>query len=93
MFCTFYVDLNLSSFSSSSLLLSVESNNSGSAAASAIKLIKFSDGIRRDCVCHRSNNKNQIIDTVWLQHPMKRFPAVQSHHQSNISSAVNRIIG
>ena len=90
-FCTFYVDLNSSSTSSS--LSSVESNNSGSAVASVMKLIKFCDGIRRDYVCDRSNDKNQIVDAIWLQHPMKRFPAVQSHHQSNISSVVNRIIG
>jgi len=80
-------------FSSSSSISSVESNKSASTPTSETKLIKVADGARRCLVCHRSNDKNQTADATWLQHPMKRLPAVQSHHQSNISSVPNRIIG
>ena len=52
------------SSSSSSPVSSVESESSGSMAASVTKLRKVADGIRRDCVCHRSNDKNQITDAM-----------------------------
>ena len=80
-------------FSSSISLSSVESNKSGITPASETKLIKVADGARRCFVCHRSNDNNQTADAIWLQYPMKRLPAVQSHHQSNISSVSNSIIG
>jgi hypothetical protein len=87
----FHDDYRSSSLSSS--LSSVELENSGSMAASVTKFRKVPDGIRCDCVCHRSNDRNQINDAMWLQQPMNRFPARQSHHQSNISFLVNRIVG
>lgn len=52
------------SSSSSSLVSSVESESSGSMAASVTKLRKVADGILRDCVCQRSNDKNQITDAM-----------------------------
>ncbi len=53
-----------SSFSSSSSLSSFQSNKSRSVAASVKKLMKVPDGIWRDCVCHRSNDKNQTVDAI-----------------------------
>ena len=54
--------------------------------------MKFSDGMRWLLSCHRSYDRNTMVEAVWLQY--RRYPLSirQSHHHSKISSGVHWII-